>query len=89
MGHIVKFSTVTEIKKDKTILDVAEDIGVKIKSSCDGKGKCGKCYVKATGNLSELTKTEKKMLSEKKIQAGYRLACEATIMGDVEIFFDE
>lgn len=89
MGHNVKFITMTEIKKDKTILKVAEGLDINIKTSCDGKGKCGKCIVKASGQLSEITKTELKHLSEEKIAAGFRLACEAKITGDAEIFLSE
>jgi len=82
----VKFVKKTTIKKEKTILDVSRDLGLKIKASCDGKGKCGKCLVKVvSGDVSELTKAEKKTLSEKEIEMGLRLACEAKIVGDVKI----
>ncbi len=86
MAFTVKFIRQTEVKKEKTILDIAENIGVKIKASCNGKGKCGKCVVKVlSGNVSEPTKFEIKELGEKKISEGYRLACETNVLGDVEI----
>jgi ferredoxin len=82
----VKFIKETNIKKEKTILDIAEDLNVKIKESCGGKGKCGKCVVKVvSGEVSELSKAEKKLLDEEEISKGYRLACETEIKGDVEI----
>lgn len=89
MDRTVKFIKSAEIKKDKTIMKVAEDLNIKIKASCDGKGKCGKCMVKATGNLSEPSKAELKLLSDKKLSQGYRLACEAVILGDVEIQLED
>ncbi len=82
----VRFIKKTKIKKEKTILDVANDLNLKIKASCDGKGKCGKCIVRVIeGDVSELTKAEKKLLSDDEIEKGLRLACEAKITGDVKI----
>jgi ferredoxin len=82
----VKFIKKTKIKKEKTILDVARDLDLKIKASCHGKGKCGKCLVRLVeGDVSELTKGEKELLSDEQVDKGYRLACEAKITGDVKI----
>ncbi|WP_461206551.1 2Fe-2S iron-sulfur cluster-binding protein [Clostridium sp. DL1XJH146] len=86
MSNKVQFINEVEVKKKKTVLEVAKEANVKIKDSCNGKGKCGKCKVKVLeGELSEITKAEKKLLSEKKIKEGYRLACEAEVIGDVKI----
>ncbi|WP_432665554.1 2Fe-2S iron-sulfur cluster-binding protein [Wukongibacter baidiensis] len=86
MSHCVKFIKDVEIKKDKTVLDVAKEAKLKVKAPCKGKGKCGKCIVRVLeGKVSEPTKAEKKLLSEKKINKGYRLACEATVEGSVTI----
>jgi ferredoxin len=85
----VKFVKETKIKKEKTILEVAEDMNIKIKASCGGKGKCGKCIVKViNGKVSEPTKNEKKLLKEKELEQGYRLACEAVVTADVEIILE-
>jgi len=84
VAFTVRFIKQTEVKKEKTILDIAESLGVKIKSSCDGK--CGKCVVKVlSGNVSEPTKFEIKELGEKKLSNGFRLACEVVVLGDVDI----
>lgn len=83
---MVKFIKETKIKKEKTILDIADDMDIKIKTPCKGKGKCGKCVVKViNGQVSELSKSEEELLSKKKISKGYRLACETKVLGDVEI----
>ncbi|HOV26508.1 MAG TPA: 2Fe-2S iron-sulfur cluster binding domain-containing protein [Pseudobacteroides sp.] len=82
----VKFIKKTKIKKEKTILDVAKDLDLKVKASCGGKGKCGKCIVRVIeGDVSELTKAEKKFFDDDEIEKGLRLACEAKITGDVKI----
>ena len=86
MAFTVRFIKQTEVKKEKTILDIAEGLGVKIKASCDGKGKCGKCVVKVlSGNVTEPTKFEIKVLGEKKLSNGFRLACAVVALGDVDI----
>ncbi len=82
----IKFIKETEIKKEKTILDIAEDLNIKIKSPCNGKGKCGKCVVKVLSEkVSEPTKSEEDLLGKKNLAKGYRLACETTVIGDTEI----
>jgi len=82
----VRFIKKTKIKKEKIILDVAKDLNLKIKASCGGKGKCGKCIVRVIeGDVSELTKEEKRFFNEEEIEKGLRLACEAKITGDVKI----
>lgn len=81
-----KFTKKTKLKKEKTIYDAAKNLDLKIKAPCSGKGKCGKCVVKVlNGDVSELSKAEKKLLTNKKIDKGYRLACEAKIVGNIEI----
>ncbi len=49
---------------------------------CAGKGICGKCKVFAKGNLSEISKSEKKFLSNDEIKRGIRLACCTEILGE-------
>lgn len=45
-----------------------------IDTPCGGRGKCGKCLVKAEGALSEPTEKEKELLGEL-IHRGYRISC--------------
>jgi len=86
MSAKIKFVKKSKIKTGKTILDAAKELDIKIKDSCGGKGKCGKCIVKVTsGDVSEPTKNEIKILKQKEIKEGYRLACEAVVTGDIEI----
>lgn len=48
---------------------------------CGGHGKCGKCKVIATGELSPLSDSEKRALSAEELAAGVRLACHTTVEG--------
>lgn len=46
---------------------------------CGGHGRCGKCRVAATGNLSEPSRRERELLSGSELEDGVRLACCATV----------
>ena len=74
-----------EFKRGVSILEAAESIDLKIESACGGQQKCGMCKVIPTGNLSKLTQDELRLLTEEEVEQGYRLACAATIQGDVTI----
>lgn len=68
------------------LADALMDMGIAVRTPCGGKGTCGKCMVKATGALSGQGHMEAKALKDK---PGMRLACQAVIQGDVEVFMDE
>lgn len=59
-----------------------------LSAPCGGKGRCGKCRVKARGALSPLTEAEKAALSEQEIRGGIRLACQAHALSEVEVEFE-
>lgn len=79
----------TVINGDKKI---TLNIGAKLSDAtektphpCAGYGKCGKCKVIASGELSPLSDTEKKHLSNEEIESGVRLACCTYIEGDCTV----
>lgn len=79
-----------DIAEGKTILEASRDLGVQIESTCGGEGLCGKCKVRLEeGDLSPFTQEEKKFISEKERNAGYRMGCAARILGDVRLFVPE
>ena len=87
MGYQVKFIKEGNIKKNKAkkILKIAKKNNIKINAPCK-KGKCGKCLVQIVeGKLPEPTKNERKNISSKKLDKGYRLACESKIEDDAVI----
>lgn len=76
----------------------ASDIGVDLQSLCGGKGKCAKCRVRViknspdelelsscSTNLSAPTQTELNILSVEELYEGWRLACQAKVLGDVAV----
>lgn len=56
---------------------------------CAGNGRCGKCKVIVSGQLSPLTTAEKETLTPEEIAQGVRLACQARIQGDCQVTLPE
>jgi len=75
-----------QFPKGTLLLDALPEMGVSIKSPCGGRGICGKCRTRITGNLSETTAIEAKVLKNKK---NTRLACQTLLAGDAEAYIDE
>lgn len=68
--------------KGKTLAQLMREVGVSLDLPCNGNGTCGKCKVRVTGQLSELTDAERRHLSASEIEQGLRLACQAVPVGD-------
>lgn len=67
------------VSGETLLADALIDAGFSLPMPCGGKGVCGKCKVKAEGELSEKTDIEEKML---KGDSFYRLACQTRITGN-------
>ncbi len=52
---------------------------------CGGHGKCGKCRVTVTGEVSLPTEDEKRALTPDELAQGVRLACRVTVLGDCTV----
>ena len=47
-----------------------------VDNPCNGKGVCGKCRVRiVSGDVPDVTETEKKLLGKEELEAGIRLSC--------------
>lgn len=77
----------TRVHKGTSILKAARAAGNLLRSECGGNGKCGKCriIVKNQLSLSELTIHERKQLTQLEIDSGYRLACQALVIGNTVV----
>jgi uncharacterized 2Fe-2S/4Fe-4S cluster protein (DUF4445 family) len=70
----------------QTILTAAHDAGVPLASVCGGAGTCGRCQVRLVrGAVSPLGDDEAALLPPGEIAAGYRLACQARVLSDIEL----
>ncbi|MEW5814784.1 MAG: ASKHA domain-containing protein [Spirochaetota bacterium] len=74
-------------EKGSTLLDVlSTNHKMNIETPCGGKGTCGKCKVRIIGdNADEPGENEKKKLTQKESEQGYRLACRYKVLGDIKV----
>lgn len=84
--HTVSFlphSREIQVPDGTVLIRAAMEAGVHINASCGGEGVCGKCRVivesgEVAGGISEQLNPEDR-------EKGYRLACKATVTGDVTV----
>ena len=90
------------IEEGKTLKEASVALGVEIEGICGEKAICGKCKVRieegvfekygitsSREHLSPMRPTERKFFNLQQERGGYRLACQAHILGDVIIFVPE
>jgi ferredoxin len=90
------------IAKGKTLKEASIVLGVDIEGICGEKAICGKCKVRVEQgvfekygiesnreHLSPMGPTERKFFSLQQERTGYRLACQAQILGNVVVFVPE
>ncbi|MBU4176041.1 MAG: DUF4445 domain-containing protein [Actinobacteria bacterium] len=68
-----------------TVMDAAVLCGVRIDAPCGSGGNCGKCRVHAEGLLAPPTGAELDAISAGDLEEGFRLACQAVVLGPVEV----
>ena len=79
-----------DVMANTSLLEAANAAGVEIEAICGGRGTCGKCRVvvdagRYPDSLSPHTEAERKHLTDAERAQGYRLACQARVLGDVEV----
>ena len=67
------------------LLEAAREAGLRLQSPCGGEGRCGKCLVQAQSGLEAPTPVETRMLSPSQLDDGWRLACQARLMGEARV----
>jgi ferredoxin len=75
-------------RPDETALDAARRAGAPLGNSCGGTGICARCRVRVLAgaeNLSAPTTIELRVSAERGFAADERLACQAIVLGDVEV----
>lgn len=74
------------VKPATTVLAAARACGVELVSLCGGAGLCGACRVASAGHgLGPPTGQELALLGPDERSAGVRLACQATVVADVQV----
>jgi uncharacterized 2Fe-2S/4Fe-4S cluster protein (DUF4445 family) len=72
-------------EEGKTLLALLRKRQVFLDAPCNGKGTCGKCKIKFLSGAPEATEKERRLLTEKELAAGMRLACHTVPQGDCVI----
>lgn len=68
------------------LMDLLDDAGIELESSCAGNGTCGKCRVLIiSGECLPPSPAEMELLSPKDFKRGIRLACHCLVRGEVEL----
>jgi uncharacterized 2Fe-2S/4Fe-4S cluster protein (DUF4445 family) len=70
---------------ESTVLQVLQDNGVPIGSSCGGQGTCGECRIRFVGRAPDATPNDLALLEPEAIADGWRLACAHSVVGTVRI----
>ena len=77
-----------EVNPETSVYEAAIQSGVELTAVCSGAGNCGKCKVyPAEGKFSDITQTEKELLSFSELGAGLRLACQIKILSNCTAHF--
>ncbi len=71
----------TEFEGTPLLHQVLTDAGLSVAHPCGGRGLCGKCAVKVSGQVSAPNDAE--------IQAGMRLSCQCVLLGDAQVWLPE
>ena len=76
----------SEAQAGITLLEAARKAGLRLAAYCGGVGTCGSCRVTLReGVCSPVTETEKSILSASEIDDGFRLACQARVLGRIKL----
>ncbi len=69
------------VTRGATLLEAARQAGASLSAVCGGMGTCGDCRVRVVaGEVSSPTEAEEEALAD-----GFRLACQAHVLGDVRV----
>jgi uncharacterized 2Fe-2S/4Fe-4S cluster protein (DUF4445 family) len=68
-----------------TILEAAQACGVEINIPCGGQGRCGRCAVIVADGDGHVRRRSTMRLSAADIAAGYALACQSVVLGDLSV----
>lgn len=90
------------IRPGKNLKEASRELGVDIEGICGDVGTCGTCKVRveegffakygiesSRSHLSPMTEAERKFVNAHMEREGYRLACQAQVMGNVVVFVPE
>lgn len=81
-----------DVNPDKTLLQMAQENNIKIKSICNGKPSCAECRVKIIEGISNVpapSKEELNLIGTSYFIDGRRLSCQVRCFGHVTVDLSE
>ena len=82
----VPYNKLIDLQTGTNLLSAADQSGIYLEGDCAGKGTCGKCRVRIIeGETGTPTEAEKKHLSQSEIDAGWVLACQRQVSGNLTV----
>lgn len=84
-NHTVEEEKTCTVEGQVSLAWVLEQQGILMQYLCGGNGTCGKCKVKVISGANAPTVSEQKCFTEEELQAGYRLACQMQVVGDLVV----
>ena len=72
-----------EVPTGTLLSDAAQQAGVNLQLPCGGQGRCGRCAVVI--EEGEVQRHSTQRLSDVDVEAGYALACQTTVEGDLVV----
>ncbi len=76
----------TTVTDRERLFDAAGTAGLALASECAGSGTCGRCLVRLVRCHTEPTGNEVHLLSQGKLDAGFRFACQTRVTRDLKVF---
>jgi uncharacterized 2Fe-2S/4Fe-4S cluster protein (DUF4445 family) len=84
--HIVRFADRAEpitVRAGTLLVEAARRLGIDIQQPCGGQGRCGRCAVRVESG--RVRRRSVLRLSKADVEAGYALACQTVVEGDVSV----
>ena len=79
INSAIGLDSTIEVPQDQYILDIAEDVGIRLPSGCK-QGECSVCVAKLISG--KVDQSEQKFLRQQETQAGYTITCVAYPLSD-------
>lgn len=80
---------VVEVAGGRSLFHVLASEGIALPSTCGGKGSCAKCRCRVLQGGGAITAQERPYFSKAEVDAGWRLACQVQVHGDIAVDLPE
>lgn len=87
--HFIPHGIAVPVVAGSRLIDAARAAGIRMETPCDGAGTCGKCKAKVGRDaLQCLSGDAHRSLTQAERDAGWVLACQTTVHGDLHVEMD-